>query len=399
MPKEKFVYLDNAATTQIDPRVFKAMEPYLKDDFGNASSLHLAGDSARRAVEVAQLAVADFLGAEATEICFTSGATESDNLALLGCARALQKKNFQNKIHIIVSRIEHDAILEPAAQLLREGVEVTYLKVNSKGLVDLAELKQQIKDNTVLISIMYANNEVGTVQPIKEIGREVAELNRSRKNKIYFHTDVTQAPAYLDCRADYLGADMMSLSGHKIYGPKGVGVLYIRKGTPLAPLIYGGHQQNNVRPGTYNVAAIVGVAKALEIIRRQKNKTEIQKIQKMRDYLISRVQKNINRVKLNGDGKKRLPNNANFIFEGIEGESLLLLLSQKKIAVSTGSACSSGSLEPSHVLTAMGVRPELAHGSLRVTLGRFSVKADVDVFLKELIPAVSKLRAMSPIKN
>ena len=401
MAKQKFIYLDNAATTQIDQRVLKAMEPYLTSSFGNASSLHLVGDTAMKAVEKAQHTIADFLRSESNEIYFTSGATESDNLALLGCVRAIKKKDGRSNIHIIVSKIEHDAILEPAAQLAKEGVEVTYLKVNNKGLVELSELKRQIKDNTGLISIMYANNEVGTIQPIKNIGRLVAEINAGRNNKIYFHTDATQAPAYLNCRVDFLGVDMMSLSGHKVYGPKGVGVLYIKKGTPMVPLTYGGHQQNNVRPGTYNVYAIVGMAKALEIIRQSqsKNNQELRRIEQLRDYLINQVKKKVSRVILNGDRIKRLPNNANFIFEGVEGESLLLMLSQKGIAVSTGSACSSGSLEPSHVLTAMGVRPELAHGSLRVTLGRFSVKSDIDAFIRELIPVVERLRAMSPIKN
>lgn len=400
---KKQIYLDYAATTPVDPRVVKAMVPYLTDNFGNASSLHQAGIFAVKAVDQARVIVAKFLNCRADEVYFTSGATESDNLAIIGVVKGVLAQGFIEKSgrkpHIIISAIEHDAILEPAKHLKKSGVEVTFLPVAENGLVDPQELKKAIRDNTILVSIMSANNEIGAIQPIEEMGKIISELNKSRRQKIYFHTDATQAPAYLDCDTAKLQVDLLSLSAHKIYGPKGIGVLFVKKGTPLKPLFYGGGQQGQVRSGTYNVPGIVGLAKAVELVADKKIRTkEIKEIKKLRDYILKALPKKIKKCRVTGDLLKRLPNNASFVIEGVEGESVLLMLSQKGLCVSTGSACSSGSLEPSHVLLAIGLRPEIAHGSLRVTLGRYNKKTDLDALLKELPPIVDKLRAMSPLK-
>ncbi|MFA6421993.1 MAG: cysteine desulfurase family protein [Candidatus Buchananbacteria bacterium] len=392
------VYFDNAATTPLDPAVFKAMEPFLKNQFGNASSLHFAGRDAKNAVDQAKQKIASFLGCSAEEVYFTSGATESDNMAIWGPVEAIKRTNSNLKPHIIVSAIEHDAVLEPAKQLARDGADVTFVKPNSKGLMDVNSICKEIKDNTVLISVMYANNEIGTTQPIAEIGKEIKKINDGRKNKIYFHTDATQAAGYLDMNVKKLGVDLLSFSAHKIYGPKGVGVLYLKKNTPFRAQIFGGHQQNNVRPGTYNVAGIVGMAKAVDIIMKTQSQKKNNKLKSLRDYLVRGIKSKIDNISVNGDMEKRLHSNASIIFEGAEGESILLMLSQKGIAVSTGSACSSGSLEPSHVLSAIGVKPELAHGSIRFSLGRFNNKKEVDYLLRVLPPIILRLREMSPIK-
>lgn len=398
MPNKK-VYLDNSATTPLDSEVFKAMTPYLRGAFGNASSLHYAGMEAKKAVDGAQEKIGRFLGCLPQEVYFTSGATESDNMAILGLTGAILRANSGFKPHIVISAMEHDAILEPVKQLQKEGVEITYLKPNSRGLVEVEDLKKAIKVNTVLVSIMYVNNEIGTIQPISEIGKLIQKLNIGRKQKIYFHTDATQAPAYCDMDVSNLGVDILSLSAHKIYGPKGIGAFFIRKGTPFLPLIWGGHQQDGIRSGTYNVAGIIGLAKAIELIAdKKRNKQENKKLRELRDYLIREIKRKVDRIIINGDLIKRVPSNASIIFEGVEGESVLLMLSQKDIAVSTGSACSSGSLEPSHVLRAIGVKPELAHGSIRFSLGRFNTKQDIDILLKELPPIIRKLRNMSPLK-
>lgn len=397
--RKKSIYLDYSATTPMDPRVIEEMMPYLGVNFGNASSLHYAGLDNRVAVDRAQAKIAKFLNSEKQDVYFTSGATESDNMAILGLLRALKQSNPNKKWHIITSQIEHDAILEACHQAEKEGAEVTYVPVTNKGVVEIEAVQDAIKENTILISIMYANNEVGTIQPISAIGKLIKEINKKRNQKIYFHTDATQALAYCNCDVSKLGIDMMSMSAHKIYGPKGVGAFYLRQGTPFMPMIFGGHQQNNVRPGTYNVAGIVGFGKAVELLSNSHDmEKENERIKSLRDYLIAEALK-IPGVLVNGDLKKRLPNNASFIFKGAEGESVLLMLSEKGIAVSTGSACSSGSLNPSHVLTAMGIKPELAHGSLRVTLGRFTQKKDVDAFIKEIPVVIKKLRQMSPIKQ
>ncbi len=395
----KAIYLDNAATTRIDPKVLAAMLPYLQEDFANASSIHDLGNKSAVAVMAARAKVATFLGCLPEEVIFTGGATESDNLAILGLIKAIVGAKSTLKPHVIVSAIEHEAVLEPAQVLKREGViELTVLPVNNFGLVELAELKKAIKPNTVLVSIMLANNEIGTIEPITEIGNLLEQLNLTRTQKIYFHTDATQAPAYVDCNVKKLKVDLLSMSAHKIYGPKGVGALYIKKGTPLKPLVYGGGQERKIRSGTYNVAGIVGLATAIELISNKKSRVkEIGEIKNLRDYLIKALKK-IPRAKLNGALKNRLANNVNFVFPGVEGESIVLMLSQKGIMASTGSACSSGSLDPSHVLLAIGLPAEIAHGSLRLTLGRYTTKKEVDAFIKALPPIIEKLRQMSPLK-
>lgn len=401
MAKQKSFYLDNAATTPIDPRVLQAMSPYFSEQFGNASSLHNEGQRAMVAVEAAKVKIGHFLGCLPENIYFTSGATESDNWAVLGLTRAILRQDSAFKPHIILSAIEHEAITEPVRKLVKDGLaESTYLKVDKNGLVSAEDLKKSIKTNTVLVSVMLANNEIGSIQPITKLSQVIAEANSSRKRKILFHTDATQAPAYVDCNVKKLGVDLMSLSAHKIYGPKGVGALYVGPGIKLESLIYGGGQQQGARSGTYNVAGIVGFDKAIEIItNKQERSKDIKRIKDLRDYLVKRVLKEIPRASLNGSLNNRLPNNASFIFPGVEGESLVLMLSQQGICASTGSACSSGSLEPSHVLLAIGVPIEHAHGSLRLTLGRFTKKSDIDAVLKYLPSIVERLRQMSPLKD
>ena len=392
------IYLDNSATTPADPRVLKAMWPYFGQHFANASSLHEMGNQAGQAVSDARRQVAEFLHCRPEEVYFTGGATESDNLAVLGLIKGLKIKF---KPHLIISAIEHEAVLEPAKQLAKDGVaELSILPVDGRGLVSLPELKKLIKSNTVLISVMLANNEIGAIQPIAEIGKLIATINQAGENKIYFHTDATQAPAYVGCDIGKLGVDLLSLSAHKIYGPKGVGALYVKAGTPLKSLMLGGGQEKKLRSGTYNVPGIVGLGEAIRLISDAKTRAkEIKKITSLRDRLIAEILEKIPRAKLNGDRKNRLSNNANFVFPGVEGESVVLMLSQQGIMASTGSACSSGSLEPSHVLLAIGIPVEQAHGSLRLSLGRFSKQADIDAVAKKLPPIIAKLRAMSPLKN
>ncbi len=397
MPDTDLIYLDNAATTQMDDRVMSAMLPYLTTEYGNASSLHSAGLNNRVAVDRSQALIAAYLGVNKDEVFFTSGATESNNLALWGVVKALQTKHSQ--IHIITSAIEHDAVLEPCQALEKQGIAVTYLPVNSRGVVSLEAIKKAIRPQTRLISIMYVNNEIGTIQPIAHIGRLVSQLNAERKNQIYLHTDATQALNACSCRLTDLKVDLMSFSGHKIYGPKGIGVLYLKKGTPLIPLFYGGHQQHNVRPGTYNVPGIVGLAEAIKILQQPQHQAEIDKIQTIKRYLIDQLQAKIPQVRLNGDVTKSIPHILNLSFLGVEGESLLLMLSKQKIAVSTGSACSAGSLKPSHVLTALGLKPEVAHGSLRMSLGRFNRLSQARQLVRVLPPLVAKLRSMSPLAD
>jgi len=381
-------YFDHSATTPVDPEVFKAMKPFFVEVFGNASSIHGFGQEAMTAVDEARESIADFLGCKTNEVFFTSGATESNNIVVLGLAKKGE--------HIITSKIEHPAILEPCQEMEKKGVEVTCIDVDEKGIVSVEEIKKAIKDNTRLISIMYVNNEIGTIQPIEEIGKLIQELNKERKNKIHFHTDAVQAVNYCEMNVNKLGVDLVSLSAHKIYGPKGIGVLYRRAGTPVRPIQFGGHQEKGIRPGTYNVPGIVGLGKAIESIMEEKGGDE--KIRKLRDKLINGTLKAIPNTQINGDLKKRIPSNAHFSFRGVEAESMLLLLDQEGIAVSTGSACSSGSLEPSHVLMSLGMDPFLAHGRLRVTLGKFNTDEDIDFLIKTLPPIVEKLRKMSPVK-
>ncbi|MDD5146151.1 MAG: cysteine desulfurase family protein [Candidatus Pacebacteria bacterium] len=386
----KKVYLDYAATTPLDSEIKKAMLPYMDKEFGNASSLHSFGRMAKEAIEKARQQVAVFLNCRPDEIIFCGSATEADNLAILGAVKIAQKKGL--KPHIITTAIEHSAVLEPFGQLEKEGVEVSYLSVGPEGIVRVGDIEKVLKPNTVLVSVMYANNEIGTIQPIAEIGT----LLKKQSQKIIFHTDAVQAANYLGCDVQKLQVDLLTLSGHKIYGPKGAGVLFIRKGIAIEPMIYGGHQENGYRSGTENVAGVVGLGEAVGQI--QKTKNEIQNIKRLRDELISNILQNISKTSLNGSREQRLPNNANISFAGAEGESILMALDQEGIAVSTGSACASGSLEPSHVLMALGLSPEKAHGSVRFTLGKYTTEQEIAYVLKVLPKVIERLRGISPVK-
>lgn len=410
--EKRKIYLDNAATTQVDEQVFEVMKPYFSEKFGNASSAHQFGREAREAVENARKQTADFFGCDSKEIIFTSCATESNNLAIKGVVnkilsaiRQAQGMNFLP--HIITSKIEHHCVLHACEALERDGLaEVTYLPVNKEGLVEIESVEKAIKDNTVLISIMYANNEIGTIQPVKEIGELIRKINvdpstlrqsadRSRK-KIYFHVDAVQAVNYLNCNVDYLNADLVSISAHKFYGPKGVGALYIRKGTPIMKIQDGGEQESKLRSGTLNVPGIVGLGAAIQ--QATKNKEQIiERILKLRNKLIDDVLGKIPNSKLNGSGEKRLPNNANFSFPGAEGEAILLALDLEGIAVSTGSACASENLNPSHVLMALGLAPEQAHSSVRFTLGKHTTEEDIDRVLEVLPGVIERLRKISGV--
>lgn len=378
------IYLDNAATTRVRPEVAEVMMTHLVEKYGNPSSVHSFGREARVAVEEARGQVAALIGAKPEEIIFTSGGTEADNLALKGVARA--NRSIGN--HIITTRIEHHAILHTAEALEKEGLEVTYLPVDQYGLVDPEEVRRSIKASTILISVMAANNEVGTVQPIREIGVI------AREKGVYFHTDAVQAVGNIpiDVNADHI--DLLSLSGHKIYGPKGVGVLYIRRGTRIQPIVHGGAHERNKRAGTENVPGIVGLSKAAELARIEL-KEHMDYLKGLRDRLISGLL-SIEDVQLNGHPERRLPGNVNVSVRYVEGEAMLLSLDLKGIAASSGSACTSGSLEPSHVLLAMGIPHEVAHGSLRFSLGKFNTQEDVDYVLEVLPEIVQRLRSMSP---
>ncbi|MFA6534173.1 MAG: aminotransferase class V-fold PLP-dependent enzyme [Patescibacteria group bacterium] len=387
------IYFDHAATTPVDGAVLKVMLPYFGDKFGNPSSLHGFGQEAAGGTETAREQVAQFLGCQPAEVIFTAGASEADNLAIQGIVRGSKVDCPQ----IITSTIEHPAILEVCRALAKEGkATVDFVKVNRLGLVEVKEVEKLITDKTVLVSIMYANNEIGTIQPIAEIGKLIKQLNLKRQNKIYFHTDAVQAVNYLNCRVDELGVDMLSLSGHKIYGPKGVGVLFVRAKTLIKPIQFGGHQEYGLRPGTENSAAIVGLGKAIELVNSAKRSAENKKIKKMRDELLAGILKNIPDAKLNGDPVKRLPNNLNISFKNIEGESAMLMLDLAGIAVSTGSACASGSLEPSHVLLALGLKHLDAHGSLRISLGKGNTATEVKKLVAVLPGIIKKLRQIAP---
>ncbi len=390
--KNNKIYFDHAATTPVDPKVLKAMVPYLNEKFGNPSSLHTFGQEAVEGVDQARDQVAEFLGCSAQEVVFTSGATEADNLAIQGVVKASKL----DKPHIITSTIEHPAVLEACKKLEKKSkAEVDYVKVTQDGLVKVEEVKKLIKNNTILISIMYVNNEVGTIQPVREVGKILEKINKERDNRIYFHTDAVQAINYLNCNVLHLHVDLLSLSGHKIYGPKGIGVLYVRDGTPIQSIQFGGHQEYDLRPGTLNVPAIVGLAKAIKLIQKS-NKSENQKIRKLRDKLLKGILEKIPDVKVNGNLTERMPNNLNISFKNVEGESILLMLDLEGIAISTGSACASGSLEPSHVLMAMGLSHAEAHGSLRITLGKGNTDKEVDKFLEILFSVIGKLRGLAP---
>ncbi|KKP66759.1 MAG: Cysteine desulfurase [Candidatus Moranbacteria bacterium GW2011_GWE1_35_17] len=391
---QKKIYLDYAATTPVDKETLEKMMPYFSNDFGNPSSVHNMGQTANAAIDETRNKVAKILNSKQSEIIFTSGATESNNLAIRGTLSHYCAKNGKNapKPHFITSTIEHHCVLETIESLEKaELIEATFLPVDSEGLIDLEKLKSSIRDNTLLISIMYVNNEIGTIQPIVEIGNLIKELNSNRKNKIIFHSDAVQALNYLDCDTKKLGVDMLSFSAHKFYGPKGAGALYIKKGTPFKSIQTGGVQEFKLRAGTQNVPAIVGLGIAVDEI---KNNNALE-IKKLRDYLIERVLKEIPASYLNGHREKRSPNNANFRFDNIEGEGLLLSLDMEGICASTGSACSSGSLDPSHVLLALGLRHEQAHGSLRLTLGKHTTREEIDFTIEKIKEIVARLRQIS----
>ena len=380
------IYLDHAATTPTRPEVVKAILPYFADDFGNPSSIYSYGQEAKGAVEEARSKAAELIGARSEEIVFTSGGTEADNFALKGVAYANEHK----RNHIITTSIEHHAVLEVCKFLERRGFTITYLPVDEYGLVDPQDVKKVITDKTVLISVIHANNEVGTIEPISEIGKIAREAG------VYFHTDAVQTVGHIPVNVNELKVDLLAISGHKFYGPKGVGALYVRKGTRLFPLIHGGEQEKRRRAGTENVPAIVGLGKAVELAGQEIGK-EAERLSYLRDKLIKGLVDKIDHIRLNGHPRKRLPNNVNVSIDFVEGESMLLNLDLEGICASTGSACSSASLEPSHVLLALGLPPDQANGSLRFTLGRENTEADIERVLEVLPGIVARLRAMSPL--
>jgi len=381
------VYLDHSATTPLDPEVLQAMMPYLTEEFGNASSVYGLGQRARQAIDQARDEVAAFYGVVAKEVIFTSGGTEGDNFALRGIA----ERNADRGRHIITSTIEHDAVLRSAEALERDGFEVTRLRVDRFGLVDPAALSEALRPDTILVSIMHANNEVGTIEPI----RELVAVTRERSDA-YFHTDAVQSTGKIPVRVDELGVDLLSMSAHKLHGPKGVGCLIVRSGVRLEPQLHGGGHERNRRAGTENVAGIVGLAKAMGITSRDLT-TNTAHLTALRDRLIEGVLDRIPGAELTGHPQQRLPHHASFLFAGVEGESLLLQLDMDGIAASSGSACTSGSLEASHVILALGYPRERALGSLRLSVGKGNTDADIDLVLARLPAMVARLRAMAPI--
>lgn len=380
------IYLDNAATTKTAPEVVDAMLPYFSEYFGNASTIYSLGAESKKAMDHARQTIADSLGAKPEEIYFTAGGSESDNWALKATAEAYASKGK----HIITTKIEHHAILHTCEYLEKRGFEITYLNVDRDGLISLDELKAAIRPDTILISVMFANNEIGTIEPIAEIG-EIA-----KEHGVLFHTDAVQAYAQVPINVDEMHIDMLSASGHKLNGPKGIGFLYIRKGVKIRSFVHGGAQERSRRAGTENIPGIVGLGAAVERAMRimdSKTRKEIE----LRDYLIGRLENEIPHCWLNGHRTKRLPNNINFSFLFIEGESMLIMLDMKGICASSGSACTSGSLDPSHVLLAIGLKHEEAHGSLRLTLSEDSTKEEMDIVAEEVKKIVQRLRDMSPL--
>jgi cysteine desulfurase len=382
----KRIYLDHAATTPVRPEVMEAMLPHFTESFGNPSSIYSFGIEAREALQEARDSISQLIGARSEEIIFTSGGTEADNHSLKGVAHALRDKGD----HIITSAIEHHAVLETCLFLEKVGFTVTYVPVDSQGRIDPEDIRKAITDRTILISVMHANNEIGTIQPIRDIG----EIARGRG--IYLHTDAVQTAGHIPIDVADLEVDLLSMSAHKLYGPKGVGALFVRKGTKIASFMHGGGQERNRRASTENVPGIVGFGKAAALAREELE-PEADRLTDLRDKLIAGLAERIDDNQLNGHPTDRLPNNANFSVRYVEGEAMLLNLDLEGICASTGSACSSGSLEPSHVLLALGLSHEEAHGSLRFTLGRENTEADIDRVLEVLPPVVSKLRAMSPL--
>lgn len=382
----KIIYLDNAATTQLDEEVFGEMKPYFVEHYGNPSSVYSIASETKKAINIARERVAQCIGANTSEIYFTNGGTESDNWAIKGIAESYADKGK----HIITTKIEHHAILHTCEYLEKKGFEITYLNVDENGIVNLEELEKSIRRDTILISIMFANNEIGTIEPIKEIG-EIA-----KKHNVVFHTDAVQAFGHVPINVNDMNIDLLSASGHKFNGPKGIGFLYIRKNIKLKSYIHGGAQERQRRAGTENVPAIVGLGAAAEIAYNHMEERTAYEIE-LRDYLIEQIEKNFEFVRLNGHPTKRLPNNVNFCFRFIEGESLLISLDMEGICASSGSACTSGSLDPSHVLLAIGLPHEIAHGSLRLTLSHTTTKQDLDYVVEQLKDIVKRLRTMSPL--
>ncbi|MFZ7120664.1 MAG: cysteine desulfurase NifS [Eubacteriaceae bacterium] len=382
------VYFDYAATTPVDGEVIEIMMPLFNEKFGNPSSIYSYGREARKEIDEAREKVAKSINAKDNEIFFTGGGTEADNWAIKGIAFANKHKGN----HIITTKIEHHAVLHTCEYLEKQGFEVTYLNVDKYGKIDLKELIEAIKDTTILISIMFANNEIGTIQPIKEIG------SIAKDNNVYFHTDAVQALGNVVIDVEELNIDLLSISSHKIYGPKGIGALYIRKHTKIDNLLHGGAQERKKRSGTENTAGVVGFGKACELVTKD-IENHIKKMKQFRSYIIDKISSKITHIQLNGHPTDRLPGNVNISFEYIEGEALLLSLDLMGIAASSGSACTSGSLDPSHVLLAIGLTHEIAHGSLRITFGKYTTQQEIDYLIEQLPPIVQRLRDMSPLYN
>ncbi len=405
MNKDKRIYLDHSATTYLDPKVKKAMESFFSDVFGNPSSIYEEGREAKKAISEARLKVAQTINAHSDEIIFTGGGTESDNLAIFGIANSVGSptSNREGVKHIITSKIEHHAVLHACERLEKSGWEITYLNVDKNGIVDLKQLKESLRKETVLVSIMYANNEIGAIQPIREIAKIIRNFKKSLQPTTYnlqtplIHTDAVQAPAYLDLNVLKLGVDLMTLNGSKIYGPKGVGMLYKKRGIKIDPMVVGGGQEMGLRSGTENVSGIVGFGEALELVQKNKEK-ESKRLIGIRDYFIDKLLKTIPNSVLNGSREDRLPNNVNISVRGVEGEAMVLYLDAKGVACSTGSACTSDSLEPSHVIRAIGMGHEYAHGSLRFTMGKETTKKEVDYVLKILPDIILKLKGISSVR-
>jgi cysteine desulfurase len=376
------VYLDSNATTPVLPEVFEAMRPYYLDQFGNASSIHHHGQHARAAVERAREAVARLLGCRAAEVVFTSGGTEADNLAIFGVV--------QSGDHVITSQIEHHAVLNACKRLEKRGVEVSYLRIDGEGQVDPEEVRKALRPNTKLISIMMANNETGVIEPVEEIGRLAAE------GDVYFHTDGVQAAGKIAIDVKKIGCDLLSISAHKFHGPQGIGALYVRRGTLIDPLFYGGNHERQRRAGTENLPGIIGVGCAAEIALRGLQNGDMARIAKMRDHLESTLLEQIDEAGVNGGAAPRVPNTSNIYFDHIEGEAMVIALDLKGLAVSTGAACSSGAIEPSHVLTAMGLPPERARASIRFSVGKHNSEDDIDFALSVIPATIARLRELSP---
>ena len=383
---DRLIYLDNAATTQVYPEVVEAMMPFFTEYYGNPSSIYSFAGKGNKAVNDSRQIIADLIGADSSEIYFTAGGSESDNWAIKATAEAYASKGK----HIITSKIEHHAVLHTMEWLEKQGFEVTYLDVDDKGIVRPETLKAAIRPDTILVSIMMANNEIGTIEPIKELGVIAHEAGA------LFHTDAVQAFGHVPINVDEMNIDMLSASGHKVNGPKGIGIMYIRKGVKIRSFVHGGAQERSRRAGTHNVTGIVGMAKAVEIAAASMD-DRIRYESELRDYMIKRVLEEIPHSRLNGDVERRLPNNANFCFRFIEGESMLMMLDAKGICASSGSACTSGSLDPSHVLLAIGLPHEIAHGSLRITISEETTKEEIDYTIDNLKDIIEKLRNMSPL--